>query len=100
MCSPVFTWESRGIAKKLNWCFGNAIWKNTFPESFVDHLGKQKLDHRPILTFLNNSKQLRFKPFKFQSYWVLDNRFAELVSNNWLSDVELVPALKNLIARI
>lgn len=46
---PSFTWESRGIAERLDWGFCNDKWKLCFPFSFVDHLVKQKSDHCPIL---------------------------------------------------
>lgn len=97
---PTFTWESRDIAEMLDWCFGNSNWRNSYPESFVDHLAKQKLDHLLILTRLNNNNSLHIKPFRFQSCWTLDNCLGDLVSSNWLSDADLVPALNHLIPRL
>lgn len=54
------------------------------PQSFVDHLPKQKSDHKPLLlrTTPHVSARLQ-KPFRFLSSWILDNQFSEAVKASW-----------------
>lgn len=95
---PSLTWKGRGVAEKLDWVFGNDVWKRNFPSSFVDHLARTRSDHCPFLIHGVMEKRTFCKPFRFQSAWILDYRFDNVVQNSWGTDPCLVEALSNLIS--
>lgn len=45
---PYFTWERTGVAERIDWVFGNEVWKIKFATSVVDHLARVKSNHRPF----------------------------------------------------
>lgn len=90
---PLYTWEGRGISKKIDWAFCNDKWKILYPSSFVDRLVKRSSKHCPILVKLHSGIQVSTKPFRFQNAWVLDRWFADMARNQWNSNQNLPTTL-------
>lgn len=70
-----------------------------FPKSFVDHIPRMKSDHYPILVCLgiNVSLSQRKSTNRFQSCWLLDPQFSQLVIANWNNHTDFVSACNNLM---
>ncbi|KAI9112505.1 hypothetical protein K1719_016428 [Acacia pycnantha] len=80
-----FTWEREYVKEKLDWVFGNLAWETSFPNTKVFHDLKYKSDHKVVV--LSFESRLRSRPrmnrFQFQSAWLLEEDFPNLVEEAW-----------------
>ena len=82
-----FTWTNKNdvsslIQERLDRFFANLDWCLLYPEAQVSHLARSLSDHCPVLLELhpqNNSRLIR--PFRFQSFWLSDSSFPNIVRN-------------------
>ncbi|XP_039010227.1 uncharacterized protein LOC120138909 [Hibiscus syriacus] len=79
---------SRGNSKQwLDRCIANSSWVDQFPESYVKHLERIGLDHRPILLRLEDEiKDKQNMPFRFLAAWHDHPQFKELLNSTWKVD--------------
>ncbi|KAG5589798.1 hypothetical protein H5410_040312 [Solanum commersonii] len=52
----------------------------------LQHLARTGSDHAPLLLSCGAGNQVTHKPFKFLKFWVENESFKEVVSQNWLVD--------------
>ena len=84
-----FNWTNRRdvndlIQERINRFFVNLKWYNLYPKAKVTHPTCCHSDHCPVLMETHpRPTTLLKRPFKFQSFWVLDPTFPVLVVNTW-----------------
>ena len=101
---PRFTWFNKRkrnpIFERLDRAWVNSLWLNTFPESTIHHLQRLSSDHNPIL--LNTKTEIHMprnykKPFKFETMWLSEPGFDDLIKHNWpIDQSEFHVKLKNI----
>lgn len=82
---PRFTWRGpvyRGgkrIYERLDRAMGNEGWKLMFIDAQVKVLSRVEFsDHHPIMITLNNNNYERmYKPFHFESAWIVENNYID-----------------------
>lgn len=85
---PRFTWIDR--------YFVNPSWSLLYPEGRVTHLTRCHLDHCPMLLEMQPGiRGEKKRPFRFQSFWLLDATFLNIVSQAWGGANYLVDAIDN-----
>ncbi|XP_075658740.1 uncharacterized protein LOC142628551 [Castanea sativa] len=86
---PRFTWSNRRgfrnlIQERLDRFFGNPKWCTLYPNTRVSHLTRVHSDHCPILLEFEPGASIRLnRPFKFQSFWLNDLSFPNIVRDAW-----------------
>lgn len=70
-----------------------------FPTAKVKHLFTRNSDHLPILLYLREVSQKRFRQrrrrFRFEAMWLKSEDCAEIVRDNWSSDATLLGNLES-----
>ena len=98
---PHFTWTNRRevqalIQERIDRYFVNPSWCLLYPEARVTHLTRCHSDHCPVLLEMQPGiRGEKKRPFRFQSYWLLDATFPEIVSQAWGGADYLVDAIDN-----
>ncbi|XP_057444628.1 uncharacterized protein LOC130736869 [Lotus japonicus] len=81
---PPFTWEGRGVRKRIDWALGNTPWVQTFPQVSVFHLPRLKSDHNLILIKLFEAPGDNLqRPFHFLASWLTHADFPRVVDGAW-----------------
>lgn len=86
---PRFTWSSRRgfqnlIQERLDRYFVNPEWCTLYPNARVSHLTRVHSDHCPILLEFEPGASTKLnRPFKFQSFWLNDLSFPNIVWDAW-----------------
>lgn len=97
---PKYTWSNQReltdlILEIIDRCFANPSWRILFPEASVTHLPRVFSDHYPILLELAKPPvEMRNKPFRFQSMWLMHPEFPGVVKESW----DREPSLNNAIS--
>lgn len=84
-----FTWSSRRgfqnlIQERLDRYFVNPEWCTLYPNARVSHLTRVHSDHCPILLEFEPGASTKLnRPFKFQSFWLNDLSFPNIVWDAW-----------------
>ena len=74
--------------------FVNPSWCLLYPEVKVSHLTRCRLDHCPVLLELQPTGwSYRYRPFKFQRFWLSDVTFPKVVENAWVRSSGLNEAI-------
>ena len=100
---PRFTWTNKNdlsslIQERLDRFFANPDWCLTYPEAQVSHLARCLSDHCPILLELHPQNTFRLpRPFRFQSFWLSDSSFPNIVRNAWANQSNLVQATTTFV---
>ncbi|XP_030924855.1 uncharacterized protein LOC115951891 [Quercus lobata] len=100
---PRFTWTNKNdlsslIQERLDRFFANPDWCLTYPEAQVSHLARCLSDHCPILLELHPQNTFRLpRPFRFQSFWLSDSSFSNIVRNAWANQSNLVQATTTFV---
>ena len=86
---PRYTWTNRRelnnlIQERLDRFFVNPSWCLLYPEARVSHLTRCHSDHCPVLleTVPRQTNVLN-RPFRFQSFWLSDPSFPQVVTKAW-----------------
>ena len=93
---PRFTWTNRKemnalIQERIDHFFVNPEWFSLFSEAKVTHLTRCHSGHCLVLLETQPRPSTFFKrPFKFQSFWVFDPSFSNVVANAW-KNLALLP---------
>lgn len=83
---PRFTWRGDvrngygRVYERLDRCFGNAQWRQSYQDANVMVLPRVKSDHHPILVELEGQRgrlQGVERPFWFEAVWLHHSEFAE-----------------------
>ena len=94
-----YTWSNQRqisnlILEMIDKCFANPTWRLLYPEASVMHLHKVFSYHYPVLMELCNSlAEVRNKPFRFQSMWMLHPDFPRAVKESWGREQLLTDAI-------
>ena len=94
-----YTWSNQRkisnlILEMIDRCFANPTWRLLYPEASVMHLHKVFSYHYPVLMELCNSlAEVRNKPFRFQSMWMLHPDFPRVVKESWGREQLLTDAI-------
>ena len=97
---PRYTWTNRKeinslIQERIDRFFMNLSWCLLYPDAKVLHLTRCHSDHCPILMETNPRRQLHLtRPFKFQSFWLSDPSFPNVVNQAWKQPRKLMEAIK------
>lgn len=83
-----FTWwngriERDCIFKRLDRILVNHSFLDIFPSSEVQHLARDKFYHAPLLLSCNTDEEVVIKPFRFLNFWTKNNKFKDIVRQNW-----------------
>lgn len=96
-----FTWTNRRevqalIRERIDRYFVNPNWCLLYPEGRVTHLTRCHSDHCPMLLEMRlGIRGEKKRPFRFQSFWLLDATFLNIVSQAWGGANYLVDAIDN-----
>nr|XP_023896924.1 uncharacterized protein LOC112008814 [Quercus suber] len=100
---PRFTWTNKMevealIQERINRFFVNPSWCTTYPDAKITHLTRCHSDHYPILleSYPTNQRHLP-RPFKFQSCWLADLSFPNIVSRAWRHSLQLGEAIDKFV---
>ena len=92
---PRYTWTNRRelnnlIQERIDRFFMNPSWCLLYPEARVSHLTRCHSDHCPVL-LETVPRQTNFlnRPFRFQSFWLSDPSFPQVVTKAWNRDENL-----------
>ena len=94
-----YTWSNQRqisnlILEMIDRCFANPTWRLLYPEASVTHLHWVFSYHYPVLMELCNSlAEVRNKPFRFQSMWMLHPDFPRVVKESWGREQLLTDAI-------
>ena len=94
------TWTNRReinnlIQERIDRVFMNPSWCLLYPDAKVSHLTRCHSDHCPILLQTNPIRQLHLtRPFKFQSFWLSDPSFPNVVKQAWQQPRNLLEAIE------
>ena len=97
---PRYTWTNRReisslIQERIDRFFMNTSWCQLYPDAKVSHLTKCHSDHCPVLMETNPNRQLHFtRPFRFQSFWLSDPSFPNVVNWAWQHPRKLLEAIE------
>ncbi|KAK9988211.1 hypothetical protein SO802_028450 [Lithocarpus litseifolius] len=103
---PRFTWSNGHgvnslIQERLDRFFANPGWCMLYPEAQDFHLTRCFSDHCPVLLDFHPHPNCRLdRPFKFQSFWLSDNSFPELVRNAWANHAGLYDSIKKFTREV
>jgi hypothetical protein len=94
---PIYQGGCR-IYERLDRALCNDIWRLRFPEAIVKVLMRVEFsDHHPLLICPYGTGTARhYNNFRFESAWLVDNAYDELVTNNWDGNVDIHSNLSNL----
>ena len=97
---PRYTWMNRreinSLIQEINdRFFMNPSWCLLYLNAKVSHLTRCYLDHCPVLMETNPNRKLHLtKPFKFQSFWLSDPSFPNVVNQAWKQPRKLMEAIE------
>ena len=83
---PRYMWTNRReinslIQERIDIFFMNPSWCLLYPDVKLSHLTRCHSDHCPVLMETNPRRQLHLTgPFKFQSFWLSDPFFSNVVN--------------------
>lgn len=87
---PRFTWTnkhhgSKNIQQRLDQCWRNRTWHESFTEASLHHLPRTHSDHNPIMLELsrNYESPTIFRGNRFQANWMEHKDFREFVTTAW-----------------
>ncbi|KAM6546121.1 hypothetical protein CsatB_026857 [Cannabis sativa] len=96
-----FTWikglhNVNTIKERLDWCFINDQWQNSFQPIITKHLDYYNSDHRaisvevlPLDTRKNEIKKL--SRFRFEKMWLSDTAATDIIQQYWKKDLPVAP---------
>ncbi|XP_030963921.1 uncharacterized protein LOC115985091 [Quercus lobata] len=96
---PRFTWTNKRdiqalIQERIDRFFVNPSWCLLYPEARVVHLTRCHSDHCPVLMEMQPRRGSgRNRHFKFQTCWLSDPSFPNIVNQAWRHPVMLVDAI-------
>jgi hypothetical protein len=101
---PHFTWrgpmfhDGERIFERLDRALCNDEWRLGFPEAFVKVLPRVSFsDHHPLLIQLNGSGNVnRAKYFKFESAWLLEDSYVDMLASCWNGELPIYEQLSHL----
>lgn len=95
-----FTWHGVGIYQRLDRSIFNQSWIEAFPQLSVTHGLRKCSDHRPLfITGFTTSTKPKFQ-FMFQSMWLLQSDFQNVVQQNWESPTFQPTGMRKLAEKI
>ena len=103
---PRYTWTNRReiqalILERIDRFFVNPKWCLLYPDAKITHLPKYHSDHCPVLLEmqpgLSGGKK---RPFRFQTCWMLDPTFPDIVSQAWGGANNLVEAVDSFTRNV
>ncbi|OMO52105.1 reverse transcriptase [Corchorus capsularis] len=83
-----FSWSNNregedNILEKLDKAYATVDWSNLFTGAIGWYEADVASDHCPLLITLEKLKKNRRRDFKFESKWLLDQEFAEVIDDGW-----------------
>ncbi|XP_072066985.1 uncharacterized protein [Arachis hypogaea] len=90
---------SNNIQERLDRAMANLGWKETFPETTIQHLTRYKSDHCPILLDLYGDSKRRKKSqhrFRFEEMWLTNEDCDRIVEEAWNERIGTVKEKINL----
>ena len=86
---PRFTWTNKRevhalIQEIIDRFFVNPSWCLLYPDARIIHLTRCHSDHCLVmLDMLPRTNRGKVRPFKFQTYWLMDPTFPNIVLQAW-----------------
>ncbi|KAK9986443.1 hypothetical protein SO802_031394, partial [Lithocarpus litseifolius] len=97
---PRFTWSNRRdvnnlIQERIDRFFVNPSWCLLYPDAKVSHLTRCHSDHCPVLLETSPRRAVHLsRPFRFQSFWLSDPSFPNVVNQAWRQPRKLPEAIE------
>ncbi|MCH86446.1 hypothetical protein A2U01_0007303, partial [Trifolium medium] len=99
-----FTWRGpiyhggQRIYERLDRALSNDKWRIQFPDGFVKVLPRVDFsDHHPLLIeTIGTKNNAAPKQFRFESAWLLDESYQDVLKRNWKHDLKVVENLASL----
>ncbi|KAL0004465.1 hypothetical protein SO802_012026 [Lithocarpus litseifolius] len=97
---PRFTWSNKRdinnlIPERIDRFFMNPSWCLLYPDAKVSHLTRCHSDHCPVLLETSPRRAVHLsKPFRFQSFWLSDPSFPNVVNQAWRQPRKLPEAIE------
>ncbi|XP_059658959.1 uncharacterized protein LOC132305316 [Cornus florida] len=87
-----FTWTNNSfgcanISRKLDRVLVNYAWMNRFAQATCEFLPHGVSDHSPMLVVLGEISPRKNLPFRFFNFWVLNEKFIDIVFHGWQKEV-------------
>lgn len=96
--------EKNSIQERLDCCFANLNWLQSFPSSSTHHLNYFKFDHRLVMVTLqdyHNYSQKKVKPpFSFLVAWLMNEYFGKFVKDIWQKQNSWLLAVANFMKNV
>ncbi|XP_058753900.1 uncharacterized protein LOC131627062 [Vicia villosa] len=101
---PRFTWRGplyhggQRIYEKLDRAMCNDMWRLEFPNAYVKVLARVEFsDHHPLMITLDHSlNRKEDKKFRFESAWLLNDSYHDMLKKAWQEDKEIYLNLKHV----
>ncbi|KAL9667410.1 hypothetical protein QQ045_001767 [Rhodiola kirilowii] len=77
---------SEEVASRLDRAVGDDLWVDKFPNATIEHLISHRSDHCPLLLNFDGITQVTSKLFRFESMWMRDASFVDMVKDSWTSN--------------
>ncbi|XP_060969593.1 uncharacterized protein LOC133036849 [Cannabis sativa] len=93
-----FTWikgrhNVNAMKERLDWCFVNDQWSNTFQPILTKHLDYYKSDHRAITVEVvplahQQPEVKRLSRFRFEKLWLSDSAATDIIHQTWKKSLQ------------
>ena len=103
---PRYTWTNRReiqalIQERIDRFFVNPQWCLLYSDAKVTHLLRYHSDHYPVLLEMQPGvSRGKKRPFRFQTCWLLDPTFLDVVSQAWGGANNLVEAVDSFTRNV
>src|SRR4051812_41795604 len=97
MAGTDIPWGQR-IYEKLDRVLCNENWNLRFPDAQVNVVPRVEFsDHHPLLiTTVKNMHNLVPRPFRFESGWLTDNSYKDMINSAWQDNCNVNDNLKRV----
>lgn len=103
---PTYTWSNRRysnkhtlIRERLDRFLCNDRWLDLYPNSKVYHLSSPGSDHSPLVLKTNAFIPTHI-PFRFETLWIREPTFPQVVSSSWSQPQSYFQNLSNFYANV
>lgn len=96
-----FTWSNMQpspLLEKLDWVFTSNSWTLSYPNTSAKALDMTPSDHTPCVISISTAIP-RSKVFRFENFWLLNEQFAEIVTESWATPNHHNDKVKSLTAK-
>jgi hypothetical protein len=90
--------QQESLLEQLDWCFSSVNWISNYPNTLMIPLARIASDHVSCVIRIGTNIP-KAKIFRFESYWVGQPRFLELVDVVWAWEVKASNSATKIVAK-